>query len=227
MTVTYYRDLEQNTDEWLELRRGILTASTIGQLITPKTVKVASNAESRALTYRLLAERITGHVERGYVSWEMEMGHVIEPIVRDLYSEHYGPVAVCGFVERVTDSGARVGWSPDGLVNEDGGIETKSRDPHIQMKTILEDAVPAENIAQLQAALWVSGRKWIDYLSFCGGMPLYITRVHPDPRWQDAITEVVDVFETTATELADRYAERTEGLVMTERVEYNPVELKL
>ena len=48
--LTVYHELEQGTDEWLAARCGILTASTIGQLITPKTVKVASNEVSRGLT---------------------------------------------------------------------------------------------------------------------------------------------------------------------------------
>jgi hypothetical protein len=41
--------------------------------------------------------------------------------------------------------------------------------------------VPAENMAQLQAGLLVSGREWIDYISYCGGMPLWVKRVEPDP----------------------------------------------
>jgi hypothetical protein len=48
-------------------------------------------------------------------------------------------------------------------------------------------------MAQLQCGLLVSGRKWIDYVSYCGGMPLYVKRVEPDERWFDAIVEAVSV----------------------------------
>src|SRR5699024_8784841 len=41
VTLTIYDELEQGSTEWLEARAGILTASTIGQLITAKTIKPA------------------------------------------------------------------------------------------------------------------------------------------------------------------------------------------
>ena len=43
MALTIFESLEQGTPEWLEARAGILTASTIGQLITAKTIKPAMN----------------------------------------------------------------------------------------------------------------------------------------------------------------------------------------
>src|SRR5690606_12021067 len=60
MTLHLYPDLEQGTEEWMAIRRGIVTASTIGRLITTRTLKPASNDTSRALTEQLVAERITG-----------------------------------------------------------------------------------------------------------------------------------------------------------------------
>ena len=63
MTLTIYDQLEQGGTEWLQARAGILTASTIGQLITAKTIKPAMNDRSRGLCQTLIAERITGHVE--------------------------------------------------------------------------------------------------------------------------------------------------------------------
>ena len=52
-------DVEQGTDEWLEARRGMITASTVGQLVTPRTIQPAANFESWVLVARLAAERIT------------------------------------------------------------------------------------------------------------------------------------------------------------------------
>ena len=34
MTLEIFNELEQGTDEWLAARRGIITASVVGQLIT-------------------------------------------------------------------------------------------------------------------------------------------------------------------------------------------------
>ena len=62
MALTIYDQLEQGTPEWLEARRGIVTASTVGKLLT-STGKVANNDTSRALTETLVAERLSGQID--------------------------------------------------------------------------------------------------------------------------------------------------------------------
>ncbi|WP_028265913.1 lambda exonuclease family protein [Arthrobacter sp. MA-N2] len=227
MSLQIFKELEQGSDEWLAARCGIVTASVVGQLVTTKTLKPAANETARGLTATLVAERITGHVEPMTVSRDMERGTLDEPYAREIYAEHYAPVAELGFMVR-DDWGFKIGYSPDGLVGDDGLIEIKSRKQKIQLNTILADEVPIENMAQIQCGLLVSGRKWCDYVSFCGGMPLYVKRVSPDERWREAIIESVSEFEMSANAMLARYAESTEGLPMTERIDhYAELELKL
>lgn len=216
MTLAIYDTLEQGSDEWLAARCGLVTASTIGQLITAKTIKPANNDTSRALTMHLVAERLTGYVEPTFVSADMERGSWDEPVARDLYSEHYAPAVEVGFMTN-TFEGHKLGYSPDGLVGDDGLIEIKSRRQKKQLATILADEVPLENMAQIQAGLMVSGRAWLDYVSFCAGMPLYTKRVLPDPRWQVALIDALTAFENTAAEMTATYTTRTKGAPMTER----------
>ena len=216
MSLIELPDLIQGTDEWLEQRRGLVTASVVGKLITGTTIKPANNDYSRALTALLVAERITGYVDPVYVSDDMLRGQEDEPRAVEVYSEHFAPVTTTGMMIR-EEQGWRLGYSPDGLVGDDGLIEIKSRRSKKQLTTILADEVPAENMAQLQAGLLVSGREWIDYVSFCGGMPLYVKRVYPDARWFDAITAAVKQFEATANAMVARYEAMTLGLPMTER----------
>ena len=220
MSLTVHTDLIQGSDEWLTARRGIVTASVVGQLVTAKTIRPAVNDYSRALTTLLVSERITGWTEPVYVSDAMMRGSDDEPIARDAYARHMDvDVTVPGFMTLERD-GWTLGYSPDGLVGDDGLIEIKSRAPKKHLATILADAAPAENMAQMQAGLLVSGRAWCDYVSFCGGMPLWTTRVLPDPRWFDAIAEAVATFEATAVEMVATYRAATAGLPMTERTTY-------
>lgn len=216
MTLKVYDDIEQGTDDWHALRRGIVTASTIGQLITPKTVKVAANDTARSLTMHLTAERITGYTEPTYASADMERGKIDEPYARDVYSEHYAPAVEVGFMTN-TFNGHTLGYSPDGVVGDDGLIEIKSRRQKQQLATVLADAVPLENMAQCQTGLLVTGRDWLDYVSFCGGMPLYVKRVYPDRRWFDAITGALELFEAEAERITATYMTRTNGAPLTER----------
>lgn len=219
ISLTVYDELEQGSSEWLAARCGIVTASVVGQLITPKTVKPASNDYSRALTAHLAAERITGYVEPVYVNADMERGTLDEPYARELYSEHYAEATEVGFMVQ-EKWGFRLGYSPDGLVSDDGLIEIKSRKQKKHLATILADEVPLENMAQVQCGLLVSGRKWLDYVSYCGGMPLYVKRVLPDPKWHAAIIDAVTEFEKNAAEMIAKYNKATADSPATERIDH-------
>lgn len=218
MSLRIYEDLEQGTEEWLQARAGIVTASVMGQLVTTKTVKPASNETSRGLTAQLVAERITGHVEESYTSADMQRGILSEPYARDVYSEHFAPVQEVGFMVR-EDDGIKVGYSPDGLVDSDGLIEIKSPRAKTHVKTILEDCVPPEYMAQLQTGLLVSDRDWIDFVSYCGGHPLYVNRVYPDQAWRQAIVSAVGMFEQNAEAMITRYRDRAKHMPPTERLD--------
>ncbi len=222
MTLTVHESLIQGSQEWFDQRRGIVTASVVGKLVTPKTIQPADNPESRGMAMLLAAERITGWTDPTFTSDDMWRGIEDEPRARAKYAEHYAPVAEAGFM--VEDRwGFRIGYSPDGLVGDDGLIEIKSRRSKVQLATILADQVPAENMAQLQCGLLVSGRKWIDYVSYCGGMPLYVTRVYPIEAWHEAILNAVSAFEEVVADMVRTYNASIEGLHMTDR----PAELEI
>lgn len=190
----------------------------IGQLITP-TLKVANNDTARGLTNTLVAERITGRVVTIHPNQAMQRGTLDEPYAREEYSEHHATVAEVGFMVR--DFGKyKIGYSPDGLVGDDGLIEIKSRDPKKHLATILADEVPPENLAQCQTGLLVSGRDWLDYTSYAGGMPLWTKRVYPDIRWHTAIKEAVEAFEANAADILSRYEAAVEGLPATEYIDH-------
>lgn len=219
MTLTILPDLEQGSAEWLDQRRGMVTASVVGQLLTP-TGRVASNDYSRALTARLVAERITGYTDDTFQNADLLRGVMEEPRARDKYAEVTGrTVQQVGFMVLEGD-GWRLGASPDGLVDDDGGIEVKSPRAKGHLQTILADTMPAHHVAQVQACLLVSGRKWWDFISWHGGMPMYVKRVLPEPVWHEAITEAVAGFEREAARMVERYETATKHLPPTERMAF-------
>lgn len=215
MSLRIYPDLEQGSEAWLAARCGLITASTIGKLLTP-TLKVADNETSRGITYTLAAERITGTVDPVYPSFDMQRGTDDEPFARIAYAEHHAPVHEVGFMVRELGDGVRLGYSPDGLVGDDGLIEVKSRKPKEQVRTILSDRVPPYNMAQLMAGLLVSGREWVDYVSYAAGLPLYVRRVYPDPAWFNAITEAAHTFETNVNVIVSNYTQAAARYAPTE-----------
>lgn len=221
MTLRILPDLEQGTDEWHDQRRGIVTASVVGKLLTPQG-KVADNDYSRGLTTLLVAERITGWTDPTYFNADMFRGVECEPIARDIYSGLYQQATECGFMV-LEEEGWRLGYSPDGLVGDDGLLEIKAPRAKGHLSTILADEVPAAHMPQLQAGLLVSGRKWVDFVSFCGGMPMFVKRVLPDPVWFAAITDAVERFELNAAEMVSVYKQATKNMPATERVDLEVV----
>jgi hypothetical protein len=219
MTLTIHDQIEQGSESWHDVRRGIVTASVVGRLLTP-TLKVADNDTSRGLTETLVAERIAGWTEWTPITGDMYRGTIAEPYARDLYSTHYQQAQEVGFMHWQGD-GWEIGLSPDGLVGLDGGIEIKSPRAKTHLRTILADEVPGQHIAQIQAALLVTGRAWWDFVSYCGGLPLFVKRVYPDPAWFDAITAACVAFEEKAALIVAEYRERTASMPKTERLNFD------
>ena len=218
MTLTIYdaADIPQGSDTWLQARAGILTASTIGQIITAKTIKPAMNDRSRGLCQTLIAERITGHVEPAHPNRAMTRGTLLEPEARRIYAEQTGQdVDEVGFARLDTDT-YTLGSSPDGLVGETGGIEIKSPSAKVHVSTVLSGVIPDYNRAQVQAFLHVTGRDWCDFISYLPGEPLFIIRDFPDQRWQKVIVSAAEQFEETARNAVARYETATHGLPATE-----------
>ena len=193
----------------------MVAASTL-----PPAYRPATGETAKAFTALLVAERINGWSEPVRITDDMLRGVMDEPVAREVYAKHHGvDMQEVGLIVR-DDWGFPIGYSPDGLVGDDGLIEIKSRRSRIQLATILADEVPAENMAQIQTGLLVTGRSWCDYVSYCGGMPLYVKRVYPDAEWHAAIVAAVRAFEESAAEMAATYTERTAGLPTTERVDH-------
>jgi hypothetical protein len=203
--ITHYFKLEQGADEWLQARCGLLTASEMKLIITP-TLKVASNDKERAHLYELLAQRITKYVEPKYISDDMLRGQEDEIYARAEYEEKFAPVTECGFITN-DEWGFTLGYSPDGLVGDDGAIEAKSRRAKYQVQTIIEnmgiaqcETIPADYLIQHQTGMAVSKRQWIDFISYSGGLPTAFIRVHPDHQIQDAIINAAGEFERKLAE---------------------------
>lgn len=201
--IHYHADLIQGSDEWLAARRGLLTASEMRLIITP-TLKVAKNEKASAHLYELLAQRITGYVEPRYVSDDMLRGQVDEIEARALYAKHYAPVREMGFITN-DEWGFTLGYSPDGLVGDDGLIECKSRRQKFQAETIIAGEMPDEYMIQVQTGLLVTGRRWCDFVSYCGGMPMVTIRVPADDAIQDAIIEAATDFELRLSKMEEAY----------------------
>jgi len=172
-----WHDIEQNTDEWLSLRGGKVTGSSIAKIMANSGKAFGNPAKELAAT--LAVEQVTGQFVRGecYMNSHMERGHAEEPIARRLYEERF-------FVD-VTNGGfydnGFTGCSPDGVVGLDGIIEIKSAMPHIHYARVKRNGLDPHYKWQCLFNLIESDSVWLDFISYCSVFPekkrLFVYRV--------------------------------------------------
>lgn len=236
MTIIYHRDLVQGSDEWLQTRCGLLTASEIRLIISPppeietrikkngepykqrEWEPAAENDKVRAHIWELLAQRITRYVEPSYIADAMLRGWDDEIEARAIYAKTYQSVEEVGFVTN-DEWGFTIGYSPDGLVGDDGLLECKSRKQRFQVETIAAGEMPDDFAIQVQTGLLVTKRKWLDFCSYSGGLPMVTIRIEPDPIVQEAIIAAATAFEAKLAEKLASYRAKleTSRLIQTER----------
>lgn len=207
MTITYHKDLIQGSDEWLQARLGILTASEMKHIITPKTLKLSAGSETHM--YELISQRMTNYIEPSFIGYDMLRGMEDEPVARQIYSENVHEVEQCGFVTN-DEFGFTIGYSPDGLVGNNGQIEAKSRDGKFQIRTFLSKKPDTDFFIQLQTGLIVTKREWVDFVQYSPvpepetgireTLNMIVIRVYPDATAQEAILEAASQFNKNMEE---------------------------
>lgn len=196
-------DCEQGSAAWFQARAGIITASCMKEVLAKGQGKTRA-----AYMHKLIGEIMTGEPSESFCNQYTDRGHEQEPLARAAYTDTTGrEVLEVGFIRNHEDIGG-VGYSPDGLVGDDGSIEAKTRLPHLQVALLLSDKVPTEHVAQIQTGLWVSERKWCDFVSYCPSMPLFIRRVQRDEPY----------IETLKTEVTAFYKELREKMATIEKL---------
>lgn len=192
-------DCVQGTPEWFAARLGIPTASMFATVMA--SGRGGGESKTRA-TYmaKLAGEIITGEPAESFSNSHTERGNAQEADARKLYAftRDVEPEIV-GFIRN-----GKKGASPDSLIGLDGALEIKCRLPHIQIETLFADKVPSENVAQCQGVIWVGEREWIDYVSFCPKMPIFVKRLYRDEDYIARMSEQVDMFNAELHRLVER-----------------------
>ena len=189
--------IDQRTDAWFAERAGKITASRMHDVMLERDRepfksgprKGQPKPPPKALTdyaYQLAAERLTGRPRKQIKAAALQWGQDVEPAAVAAYQAETGEIVqLAGFIAH--PSLPYVGASPDFLVGTDGGGEIKSPESsEVHLETLLT-GLPPEHIEQIQGGLWVTGRKWWDFVSFHPDFPphlrLYVQRVPRDDEY--------------------------------------------
>jgi putative phage-type endonuclease len=167
-----YHEIDQNSPEWFQLRLGKFTASTFKDLFA----KTGTVTFEKAIN-KVVFERITGQSPESFSNEWMVRGSELEPLARKAYEDMQMVVVKNGGFFTFDEW---IGASPDGLVGDDGLIEIKCPAFHTHIDYLIKKKVPADYYCQMQGQLFVTGRRWCDFVSYHPGLPMFISRVERD-----------------------------------------------
>lgn len=174
----------QGSEEW-ERWRNRPTASEFSSFITP--AKGDYSAQATAYAAKIVAKRLGVYVEPPPSFW-MTWGMENEANAKHAYTEQTGrEIQDVGFI--LPDHTDAFGGSPDGLVGDDGIIETKCPAPETLISYHAAGVLPIQYRAQVQGLLLISGRQWCDFFAFHPELTPFLLRVEPDIEYQTKIAE--------------------------------------
>lgn len=204
--------IEQGTDEWLELRLGVPTASVFSIIMAEGRDGNPSKTRTE-LMYKLAGEILTGRPAEGkIITAAMERGSLMEQDAREYYERtNFVDVRQVGFVRRRLPSGRYAGWSPDGLIGDRKGLEIKTIAPHLMIEQLERGAgIPPEHRAQVFGAMWVGNLEEMDLLLYYKGMPVAPKfTLRRDEVYIAKIAAAVEVFEYETRQLVKRIRDRS------------------
>jgi len=203
-----FHDVKQNTDEWFGMRGGKFTYSKGGVIMANFGKSFGEPAKKYAVNIAI--EQITGKpIPSNFTNEHMQRGHEQEPIAIDLYEqETFCEVSNGGFF--CSDF---IGCSPDGLVYDDGVIEVKSVISSVHYANVKRQNVDPAYKWQCYGNLKSTGRKWLDFISYCADYPegkqLFIHRIYPENLVEEfkQIDERVEQFKKLVDESKTRILE--------------------
>ena len=191
-------EVEQGSAEWWDARMGKATASAFATIMADGERRGRSK-----LLRQLAAERMIGEPTETFQSREMEMGKAIEPEIRAFYGRtRFAEVRQVGFVY---NPAVDAGWSPDGLVGDDGAVELKWHRPDVMVELLEKDGFALAHRAQCLGALWVGRRSWLDLVVYSHPkLPKKVIRFERAPGYEQVIARAVRMFNYDLRQLVDK-----------------------
>jgi predicted phage-related endonuclease len=162
-------DAPQRSPEWHAARLGRLTSSRAADMLA--TIKSGEAAARRNLRVQLALERLTGRCqESGFVSAAMQTGIEREADAAGLYEALTGRVLTrSGFLAHHSHA---VGASLDGHIGDfEGIVELKCPQAATHLEYLKTGVIPGDYQKQMVHALWVTGARWCDWLSYQPDFP--------------------------------------------------------
>lgn len=188
----------QGSDAWLQIRRGVITASRFKDA---RDRKKNGDPSEKLLGYAMdvARERCGGAPPAVFQNAAMRLGTEQEPLARMHYEAATGYLLEeVGFA--YTQDG-KFGISVDSLINRDGVWECKTMVSSATLFGSLVDGDVSAYIDQCNGALWLLGRQWVDLSLWCADLQLLHTiRIKRDEAAIEALEADMLAFDKLVTQ---------------------------
>lgn len=189
---------DQRTEEWFAGRLGRATGSKFACVMS-KGRNGTESSLRKNYRAQLVTERLTGKMVESYQSAEMQWGTETEPLARLKYTLATGnEVTECGFFAHQE---IMTGASPDGLIGDDGVLEIKCPNTATHIETLKKQSLPTQYYWQVVGEMWITGRKWCDFVSYDPRMPenaaIFIKRIKRNEEEVQKLKDEVNKFLKT------------------------------
>lgn len=219
MTPLRFHEKEESA-ELLEARMGKITGSEFGKLVVKtkdrKGYTLSSGKGARDIIYQTVWERLLdkGHISDGLSrintsARSTEHGHEYEAEAIQRYTEITGNEVDSTQVFIELDD--YIGGTPDGYIGDDGIIEVKCPwrgGNHIE-SLLTGEIYNDDYLYQIQGYLWLTGRKWCDFVTYDPDLPkkiqLNIIRVDRDEQIIAGIQVVLEEVKNKVIEIENRF----------------------
>ena len=187
--VTIYNDIHQRSEEWYNIRLGRVGGSESSVLSVKGKSESGLGAAAFTLLYEKAYEIIQEEpVKENIVTFAMQRGMDLEPeAIHEYELSKMVKVDQVGYI--LNSDFKYAGYSPDGLVGEDGLIEVKCPGNSEFMRQIITNEIPKQYFFQMQWGMFISGRKWCDYV-------VYNPDYHKSPLYIDRVDRIEKTIET-------------------------------
>ena len=205
--VEIFEEVEQGSEEWINLRLGVPTASNFSLIMADAKDGEASKTRARYM-HMLAGEILTGRPAEGkIITAAMQRGKDMEPEARQHYLDrHFVEMRHVGFIRRRLPSGRFAGCSPDALLGDRKALEIKTMAPDLMIERLEKGAgMPPEHKAQVQGTMWVGDLEECDLLLFYSGMPIApkFTCIRDDHYIRE-LANAVEIFEFETRRLVEK-----------------------
>lgn len=160
---------QQGTQEWLDSRAGVITASRFSDAVSvlsrASAARKAGDPTAAADKYAcdLAIERLSRKPYGEPVkAWVLDRGHEMERLARIDYEANTGELVYESGIVLTDDR--LFGYSTDGFVGDDGLIEVKTPIDSLKIEAMLLTGDASEYEHQMQGGMWITGRKWCDLI---------------------------------------------------------------